>query len=150
MSTVEFNIDVDSLERMCNTPRECRAMIHLLERFPHEAEASYINIIGTIDYEYLDDERVPYGDTYATLPPSWELERAKIDEIVLEAHTTDTGVPNMPKVQIKEQILDLSSLPSETLDMLCRLVNEYYNKNFREFKDMVEDSNYYGGSYGDD
>ncbi len=98
----------------------------------------------------IDDERVPYGDTYATLPPSWELDRAKIDEIVLEAHTTDTGVPNMPKVQIKEQILDLSTIPPETLDMLCRLVNTYYDKNFREFKDMVEDSNYYGGSYGDD
>lgn len=150
MSTVEFNIDAESLERVCTTPRTCLAVIHLLKQFPDEAEPSYINIIGTIDYEYLDDERVPYGDTYATLPPSWELERAKINEIVLEAHTMDTGVPNMPKVQIKEQILDLSTLPPDTLDMLCRLVNEYYNKNFRKFKEMVSDSNYYGGSYGDD
>lgn len=142
MSTTDFSLTLNDLSEAGPISEIESTLAELFRMFPEEANPDEITIYGTIEFHYDDDTRVPYGETYATLPPTWKLERPKIHEIVMGTHTVYTGVAeNMPKITLKEKILNLKELDPHFLQVVSDLVRSYYHKYFDEFLELVDPNN---------
>lgn len=139
MSIAHFTLSLTTLDPTNDDQRA--AIEHVTSLFHTECDPGYIYLDGTIKFICDNNTLVPYSSIFVPLPASWDLDSADIDTISMDAHEVNTDVPNMPRIKLAFATIDPRTIPKEHLAALEDMVDEYYDKNFKEFEKIAQGDN---------